>query len=174
MVITLYGEDTDRALELLYALFACQYNVAERARKDIAQYGLGMSEFAMLDVLYHKGSMPLTRVASRMHLSGGSTTYITDRLEKRGLIRRRVCSEDGRRQYAELTMEGRQLFQEIFPKHADEIRKTFHALSPNEQEEITFLLQKLSASLSARVNLKDIGILSTQGDLNDKNCDNLS
>lgn len=169
----MYGDETDRALDLLYALFACQYNVAERARKDIAQYGLGVSEFAMLDVLYHKGSMPLTLVASRMHLTGGSTTYITDRLEKRGLIRRRVCPEDGRRQFAELTAEGRELFGEIFPKHADEVRKMFHTLSPHEQEAVTVLLQKLSVSLSARVDLKDIGIISTPGDLNDKNCDNL-
>src|SRR5574339_115304 len=57
-------------------------------------------------------------VGSRILLTSGSTTYVVDKLEQRGLVRRRPCESDRRALYVELTAEGEALIATIFPDHA--------------------------------------------------------
>ena len=44
-----------------------------------------MTEFAVLEVLYHKGALPLGELRDRILVTGASTTYVVKKLEERGL-----------------------------------------------------------------------------------------
>ena len=134
---------TQQALHLFVVLMRCCNSVMEQSRQDIARNGLSVSEFAVLELLYHKGPTPLGVVAERVLLTNGSMTYVIDQLEKQGLVQRVACPKDRRRMYADLTEAGRVKITAIFPAHAERIRQIMAALSPQEQEQATQLLKQL-------------------------------
>jgi MarR family 2-MHQ and catechol resistance regulon transcriptional repressor len=145
--------ETQRALRLFVVLARCTNSVMEHARHDILRHGLKPSEFAVLEMLYHKGAMPLGEIASRVLLTTGSVTHVVDQLEKKGLVVRIPCEKDRRVLYADLTEEGRARIAAIFPDHAERIRQAMSGLSAAEQEQVIALLKKLG--LSARAAFRD-------------------
>jgi MarR family 2-MHQ and catechol resistance regulon transcriptional repressor len=136
-------DETRRAHKLIVALTRCFDAIAEGAKKNISQLGLIPSEFGVLEMLYHKGPVPLSEVGEKLLLTSGSITYVVDKLEKRGLVKRVACPEDRRIIYADLTEEGRELICETFPPHAEVIRDLVSGLSAEEQEIATVLLRKM-------------------------------
>jgi len=103
-----------------------------------------MTEFAVLEVLYHKGALPLGEIRDRILVTGASTTYVVKKLEERGLIRRRVSAEDQRIVFGELTSKGRAMIDEVFPAHVDRLREVMANLSVSEKQAATRLLRRLS------------------------------
>src|ERR1700729_3185063 len=69
----------------------------------IAGQGLGLSDFMVLEVLLHKGPLPISAIGEKVLLASASMTSAIDRLEKRGLVDRRSCNSDRRLRYVELT-----------------------------------------------------------------------
>src|SRR5213079_2403782 len=112
-------------------------------RPHLAQCGLGLTEFAVLEVLYHKGALPLGDLRDRILVTGASTTYVVKKLEERGLMRRRTCAEDQRVIFGELTAKGRALIDEVFPAHVDRLRNVLAGLSVPEKHAATRLLRRL-------------------------------
>jgi len=147
--VTSYGEAADTALKLFVVLSRAYRSVEEHARRDQERHGLGGTEFGVLEVLYHKGPMLVGEVGSRILLTSGSTTYVVDKLEKRGLVTRRPCESDRRALYVELTGEGRALIAEIFPSHARAIETAVAGLTPEEQRIATALLKRLGRHAEA-------------------------
>src|SRR5699024_12687805 len=45
-------------------------------KNDAQQYGLNISEFAVLELLYNKGPQPINRIQERILIANSSTTYI--------------------------------------------------------------------------------------------------
>jgi MarR family 2-MHQ and catechol resistance regulon transcriptional repressor len=103
-----------------------------------------MTEFAVLEVLLHKGALPLGEIRDRILVTGASTTYVVKKLESRGLIRRRTSPEDQRVVFGELTSKGRALIKEVFPGHVDRLREVMAALSVSEKQAAAGLLRRLS------------------------------
>jgi MarR family transcriptional regulator, 2-MHQ and catechol-resistance regulon repressor len=115
----------------------------DRAVKDMKQYGLSASEFTILEVLYHKGTIALQQIGEKVLITSGSITYNIDKLEKRELLKRVPSADDRRVIHAELTAEGRELFDNIFPKHASFVEQMMPSLSKEEKHKLTELLKKL-------------------------------
>lgn len=138
-----YDEATQRALRLFVVLTRSYNSVVEHSRRDIARSGLSPSEFAVLELLYHKGPTPLGAIAERILLTTGSITYVIDQLEKEGLAQRIACPKDRRVCYADLTESGRAKISSLFPQHAEAIRRAVAGLSAEEQEAVTKLLKRL-------------------------------
>jgi MarR family transcriptional regulator, 2-MHQ and catechol-resistance regulon repressor len=135
----------DQALALkLYVVLSRAYNsVSRRADADIGEHGLSTGEFAILEVLYHKGPLLLGEVQRRILVSSGGVTYLVDRLEAAGLVERRECTEDRRARYAHLTRKGEQLMRRIFPGHAATIEAAVAGLTTAEKKQAIELLKKL-------------------------------
>src|SRR2546425_5473176 len=118
------GMDRDRTatLHLVIAVARSYQAIEQGVRPHLAQRGLGMTEFAVLEVLYHKGALPLGEIRDRILVTGASTTYVVKKLEQRGLMRRRTCAEDQRVVFGELTPKGRAVIDEVFPAHVERLR----------------------------------------------------
>ena len=144
-------EAEKRALKLFVVLTRAEASVAEHARRDIARHKLSVSEFAVLELLYHKGAQPLGEIAGRILLTTGSVTYVIDQLEKQELVQRIPCPTDRRVCYADLTEKGQERIQEIFPAHAERIRLAVAGLTAEEQETATALLKKLGLSAQEKL-----------------------
>lgn len=137
------GEPERDALKLWVVLSRAYSAMAGRAAEHIAQYGMTLAEFGVLEALHHKGPMLLGEVQRKLLVSSGGVTYLVDRLERRGLVRRDQCLEDRRARYAVLTDEGTDFVRRIFPDHAAAIRDAAAGLDPDEQTLATTLLRRL-------------------------------
>jgi MarR family 2-MHQ and catechol resistance regulon transcriptional repressor len=142
-VPTPHDEDTAAALKLWVVLSRAHRTIGEHARRDIERHELGTTEFAVLEVLFHRGPLMIGEVGERVLLTSGSTTYVVDKLEGRGLLHRRACREDRRVTYVELTEEGRALLGEIFPEHAEALRRAMEGLTTEEKRIVAALLRRL-------------------------------
>jgi MarR family 2-MHQ and catechol resistance regulon transcriptional repressor len=140
------GTDPDRkaTLQLVIALGRSSQAIERGVRPHLAEHGLGMTEFAVLEVLYHKGALPLGEIRDRILVTGASTTYVVKKLEQRGLMRRRPCGEDKRVVFGEITSKGRVLMDDVFPGHVDRLRTVMAVLSLSEKRQVSQLLRRLS------------------------------
>ena len=140
------GPEQDRAatLQLIIAIARSYQAIEQGVRPQLAEQGLGLTEFAVLEVLYHKGALPLGQIRDRILVTGASTTYVVTKLEKRGLMRRRTCTEDQRVVYGELTAKGRALLDGVFPAHVDRLREIMACLSVAEKQAAARFLRRLS------------------------------
>jgi MarR family 2-MHQ and catechol resistance regulon transcriptional repressor len=143
--------ELDRAatLQLVIALGRAVKAIEKGVRPHLASHGLGMTEFAVLEVLYHKGALPLGEIRDRILVTGASTTYVVKKLEQRGLMRRRGSGEDKRVVFAEITPAGRQLIGKIFPAHVEQLRQLMAGLSPSEKRTASQLMRKLAQHTGA-------------------------
>ena len=60
------------------------------AEQSIASSGLCLTDFAALEALLHKGPLTITGIQQKVLLASGSMTAAIDRLEKLGLVVRKV------------------------------------------------------------------------------------
>jgi MarR family 2-MHQ and catechol resistance regulon transcriptional repressor len=141
--------ETAAALKLFVVLSRAATAVQRQASDDVARHGLTISEFAVLEALYHKGPLLLGEVQRVVLVSSGGITFLVNRLEGKGLVERRECPEDRRARYAALTRAGESLMRRIFPAHAARIRATMSSLTLAQQRELTTLLRTLGTAAEA-------------------------
>src|SRR2546422_6003651 len=66
---------------MLWVVLAGAFDAVDRhSRASIARFGLGTTEFGVLEVLYHKGELPVCEVQRRILVESSSTTYVVDKL----------------------------------------------------------------------------------------------
>ena len=141
--------DTADALKLWVVLSRAQAAVAAHVASDVQQHGLTLTEFAILEALYHRGAMLLGEVQRRILVSSGGITFLVDRLVAKGLVERQACPSDRRARYAALTADGEVLIARIFPGHAGAIRRAVGSLEPDEQRAAIALLRRLGRGAAA-------------------------
>jgi MarR family transcriptional regulator, 2-MHQ and catechol-resistance regulon repressor len=135
--------DQRDALKLWIVLSRARGAIGERAAAHIAHYGMTLAEFGVLESLYHKGPMLLGEIQRGLLVSSGGVTYLVDRLERRGLVRRDAFPDDRRARLAVLTDEGTAFVRRVFPEHAMAVHAAMSGLTPDEQRVATVLLKKL-------------------------------
>src|SRR5258706_13390640 len=69
---------------------------------SLSRAGLGESDFRVLEVLLHKGPLPVNTIGPKVWLTPGSISVAVDRLEEKGLVKRKN-TEDRRVRLVELT-----------------------------------------------------------------------
>jgi len=138
-----YGELNDLNLKALIALSRCTQNVHKREYKTIKEGGLTVSQFAVLEVLYHKGDLRVCEIIDKILSTGGNMTVVIDNLVKENLVKRCIDPKDRRVNLISITEEGRNLISEIFPKHLENINEIFSVLTAEEKKNLISLLKKL-------------------------------
>jgi MarR family 2-MHQ and catechol resistance regulon transcriptional repressor len=126
--------------------------VEQNALRSVSGLGLGLSDFAVLEVLLHKGAQPVNVIGQRVLLTSGSITTAIDRLEARKLVHRTPHPEDGRARLVELTEKGKRLIECAFGQHAADLEETVAVLSTNERLELIRLLKKLGIFAAGRLS----------------------
>ncbi|WP_281186844.1 MarR family winged helix-turn-helix transcriptional regulator [Staphylococcus schleiferi] len=135
---------TDIALKTLIGLKRTKDMMDKIIRNDVKSYGLNITEFAVLELLYNKGEHSIQRIQERILIASSSTTYVVQKLEEKGLLQRRQCEKDRRVSYAALTDKGQALMAQIFPQHAKAIEAAFSELTTEELNTLQQTLKTLS------------------------------
>jgi len=139
-----YGELADLNLKTLIVLSRCTRNVHKTEYKTIRAGGLTGSQFAVLEVLYHKGDLRVSEIIDKILSTGGNMTVVIDNLIKGNLVKRCTDPKDRRVNLISITEGGRSLISEIFPKHLENINKILSNLTSEEKKSLINLLKKLS------------------------------
>src|SRR3984957_2473529 len=102
------------------------------AAAGIEGTGLGDSDFRVLEVLLHKGPLPVNTIGPIVDLTPGSISIAVERLVEKGLVSRVESVEDRRGRMVALTPIGKKLVVPAFQKHSGQMKKVFSELSPEE------------------------------------------
>src|SRR5882672_8035979 len=104
----------EAATRVWIVLWKAAHAIEQNAVRSVSALGLGLSEFAVLEVLLHKGPQPVNVIGKKVLLTSGSITAAVDRLESRKLLRRTAVPRDGRSQIVQITETGRHLIERAF------------------------------------------------------------
>src|SRR5213595_441714 len=113
------------------------------AAAGIEGTGLGDSDFRVLEVLLHKGPLPVNTIGPIVDLTPGSISIAVDRLVAKGLVSRVESADDRRVRTVALTPRGKALIDSAFRKHSGEMRNAFAELSPEELRGLEAALKKV-------------------------------
>ncbi|ETT85658.1 MarR family transcriptional regulator [Viridibacillus sp. FSL R5-0477] len=141
------SEEIKQSLKLFIVLSRANKAINECTNQFFQDNGLNPTEFAVLELLFHKGRQPLQKIGNKILLASGSITYVIDKLEKRGFLNRISCPSDRRITYAEITPEGEAFMDELFPRHEEQLYELTNALSPEEKDQAIALLKKMGLSI---------------------------
>jgi MarR family 2-MHQ and catechol resistance regulon transcriptional repressor len=119
------------------------------ATAGIEGTGLGDSDFRVLEVLLHKGPLPVNTIGPIVDLTPGSISIAVDRLVAKGLVSRVESTEDRRVRIVALTSQGRELIVPAFRKHARQMKGVFSELSPEELRGFELALKKVGKRAAA-------------------------
>lgn len=130
-------------VHLWLVLMKAHRALARHAAKSIEPSGLGLSDFAVLEMLLNKGPQKVNDIGRRIDLTSGSITTAVDRLENRGLVVRELDDGDRRSRIVRLTPAGRAHIGDIFAQHAAALEAAASGLTKAERKSLIELLKKL-------------------------------
>ena len=119
------------------------------AASGIEDTGLGLSDFGVLEVLLHKGPLPVNTIGPIVDLTPGSISIAVDRLFEKGLVSRVESTEDRRVRIVALTPRGKGLIVSAFRKHSGQMKRVFSKLSPEELRGLEVALKKIGKLAAA-------------------------
>lgn len=125
---------THRSLNAYTKLMRAAESVTSRVHRVLARPKLTISQFGVLEALYHKGPLCQKDIAAKILKSTGNITLVVDNLEKSGLVRRERDSEDRRFLTIHLTAAGTDLIADVFAEVEAAIVREMAALTVSEQE----------------------------------------
>lgn len=105
----------------------------------------------MLEVLLHKGPLPVNTIGAKVELTPGSISVAVDRLEERGLVVRKPCATDRRVHVVHLSKEGESVIRKAFAHHQSEMEYLLGDLPIQERATLIALLKKLGKSVDSRL-----------------------
>jgi MarR family 2-MHQ and catechol resistance regulon transcriptional repressor len=132
-----------RALDAYIKLQRAAETVVSRTTAHLAAYHLTVSQFGVLEALYHLGTLSQRDLAQKLLKSTGNISTVLKNLEKRGLISRERNPDDTRYMEVCISQTGRELLESFFPQHVQGIVEEMGILTAEEQEELARLCRKL-------------------------------
>jgi MarR family 2-MHQ and catechol resistance regulon transcriptional repressor len=144
------SEEIPSGVHLWLILIKAFQSVANYAAPGLRESGLGDSDFRVLEVLLHKGGMPVNTIGPRVWLTPGSISTAVDRLYERGLVSRVDSERDRRVRFVDLTAKGRKLISAVFQAHAEHMEELAQVLTPSERLQLVHALKKLGKQAVVR------------------------
>ena len=141
--IVTYSDTEKRALSAYTKMVRAAESVTGRTTRILAASHLTISQFGILEVLFHKGSLCQRELAAKILKSTGNITMVIDNLEKNNLVRRERVHEDRRFIAVHLTESGRLLIEKVFPLIMAAIVSEMSILPESEQEELARLCRRI-------------------------------
>lgn len=105
--------------------------------------GLTVSQADVLFTLGNTDGMSFKEIGEQTLITKGTLTGVIDRMEEKGLVKRKASPLDRRITQVRLTRQGERLFEKFFPKQISYIKERFDRLSKTELREIKKSLSRL-------------------------------
>lgn len=137
-----------RALDAFIKLYRAAETLSSTLARGLVEENLSEAQFGVMDALYHLGPLCQADLAKKILRSTGNMTLVIDKLEERGLVKRKRETLDRRYVSVELTPAGKRLIERALPDHVDRLTNAMSALSASEQDELARLCRKLGLKVA--------------------------
>lgn len=121
-----------------------------------ADAGLSLPDFDVLVQLTEspEGRVRVTDLARSLSWEKSRASHHLTRMERRGLVRREECRDDGRGAFVVLTSDGRTAIEQAAPGHVRTVRSlVFDGLTEEEVDVLESALDKVLARLDTRTTI---------------------
>lgn len=108
---------------------------------------LTITQFGVLDALYHIGPLCQSELAEKLLKSGGNLTLVVDNLEKAGYVLRERDPADRRFVVVKLTENGQAFIANLWPKVVGKVTREMNALSFTELADLSRLCKKSASNV---------------------------
>jgi MarR family 2-MHQ and catechol resistance regulon transcriptional repressor len=136
---------------LWLVLMKAHRTLARHAQLSIAAHQIGLSDFAILEALLHKGPLLVSELGRIAQLTSGAITTAVDRLASQQLVERSADASDRRARVITLTRDGRALITKIFRQHSANLEAAAEGLSASERQTLMALLKKLGKTAEQKL-----------------------
>jgi DNA-binding MarR family transcriptional regulator len=115
--------------------------------------GLSMPDY---EVLVHltdnpQGRIRVSDLARLLQWERSRVSHHATRMQRRHLVQRVECAEDGRGAFIKITPQGRAAIEQAAPGHVNTVRRlVFDALTPDEIEAFATIIDKALAQLDSQ------------------------
>jgi len=118
--------------------------LAEHTYEVMKAYDLSPEQFNVLRILRGQKGKPANMcvIQERMIAKTSNTTRLVDKLLLKGLVKREVCLDNRRKMEITITPKGLNLLAELDPIVEDNETRFANNLTPAEQEQFIYLLEK--------------------------------
>ena len=137
------AQGAQKADHVWLVMIKAMHALTRYATAGIEGTGLGSSDFRVLEVLLHKGPLPVNTIGPIVNLTPGSISIAVERLVEKGLVSRVESAEDRRVRMVALTPAGRSLIVAAFRKHVAQMRRVFSELSAGELCDFEVALKRI-------------------------------
>jgi MarR family transcriptional regulator, 2-MHQ and catechol-resistance regulon repressor len=148
-------KNSSDAVHTWLVLLKAMQAIGRHAATGIEEAGLGDSDFRVLEVLLHKGPLPVNAIGPKVNLTPGSISVAVDRLCGKGLVSRVESAQDRRMRIVALTAAGRRVIVPVFRKHAAAIKKVFSELTTGERQQLELALKRVGRRAEALTKNKE-------------------
>lgn len=130
-------------LKTIVSLFRATDSFSKAIQKDVKRYGLNVTEFGILEALYHKGKMSIKLLLEKVLITNSTMSYVIDQLIKKSYIIKVKSDVDGRSYLIDLTDDGRLLMKKAFKQHKKNMRSIIDVLSHEDEMKLRDLLKTI-------------------------------
>lgn len=151
----MFGVDdpgTIAAVRAYVKLMRAHRSVTARLEPALAACALTLTQLGVLEAVLHLGPLTHGELGRKLLTSPGNLSDVVDKLERRGLVRRVRATADRRQVRVELTAAGRDLIQDVFPRHAADIARAMAGIGPDDLAVLAGLLRRLGRGDAALEN----------------------
>lgn len=138
-----YGKESDLNLRLWILSNRFNINIHRQLLTVFKKHGLSASQFAVLEVLYHKGDLTVGEIIEKILITGGNITVVIKNLEQKELLTIKQDLNDGRKKLISITKEGEKLLEQAFKEHLELLNSLLEGYSREEKEQLILLIKKM-------------------------------
>ncbi|MGB6177674.1 MarR family winged helix-turn-helix transcriptional regulator [Carnobacterium sp.] len=145
-------ENKDSRIKAFTVFIKSSQSVQKLIKQDFLKKDINLNEYAIMELLYHRGDQPIQSIGKRILMGGGSITYVIDKLEKKGFLSRKPSTEDRRKIYACITEKGKHYMDLRVTEHEALIHTIFEEWDDDEVEEAIDLLKRIGMHAEKLLN----------------------
>lgn len=138
-----YGIRTDKSMRTWMQLIRAHTKIRNKEQVYINEHDLTMNQFAVLEVLYHRGNLTIGSITKLILSTPGNLTVVIRNLKRDGFILSLKDPLDKRASILSITQKGEDIIETMFDGHANNLKEHFDVLNDAELDTLFSLLRKL-------------------------------
>lgn len=135
-------------LSLLYEMQKAGKLLQRKAEEKLNEYDLTLPLLSALEVIINNAPITQAGLAAELSVTGGNITFIVDKLESGGYVKRIPGTVDRRNTLLAPTSKGENSYKNVTSEISGYIRNLTSGLKMSEKQELIALLQRLMKAVS--------------------------
>ncbi|MBM7583622.1 DNA-binding MarR family transcriptional regulator [Bacillus pakistanensis] len=128
-------------------IHAVDLEITSYVNNQLAPFRLTSEQNLIMALLWEREGMTQNEMATKLNKDKAGVTRMLSTLEKKGYIRREICSSDRRSVEVYLTEDGRKLGNDVIPINKTIIQLIHKGMTNEEIEELRRLLLKVQENV---------------------------